>query len=99
MKHFALAWTPNHSAAALAEGWDIFETERDDRTTLQIQAWNDFEGVCFGSDARALGHVIDAASTGNALHQMALAYCCASDPLSFAQDLLALINRRSLTDD
>lgn len=59
-------WMTDDNAAALAEGWAIFngnEIQRDD------------EVGTFDTDADALNHVKARAAEGSALHRKALAIC------------------------
>jgi hypothetical protein len=61
-------WTNADSAAAVAEGWAIFERGGDG--TLEIQL--DDEAAIFANDAEAQLFVADKARAGSDLHQRAL---------------------------
>lgn len=62
-------WTTADSEAAIAEGWDLFETNRADGH-MEIQRHDD--ETSFELDGDALDHVIAKADEGSALHAKAL---------------------------
>src|SRR6516164_3092315 len=70
-------WMENCVERAWAEGWDVFQAERDDGTTLEINALDDPEvgggGVYLtGGDAEAYDIVAKRALEGSKLHILAL---------------------------
>ncbi|GBG14319.1 chemotaxis protein CheY [Novimethylophilus kurashikiensis] len=65
-----LCWTTADSAAAQADGWDLFETIVDGKVVLSLQRDDDEDS--FPDDAAALSFVRNAASTGNRVALKAL---------------------------
>lgn len=72
----ALAWSSEDSAAATAEGWDVFDSSERGLEIERIDAPEDVAGEplppAFASDDHAIGHVYAKAQEGSALHQKAL---------------------------
>lgn len=61
-------WLPEQIEAALAEGWDIFDTGDE----YQLQRHDEAE--IFDSDSAAWHHVYDKAQAGSPLHKHALEF-------------------------
>lgn len=72
----AMAWTRADSAAASAEGWDVFDSSERGLEIERVDAPEVGDQVVeptFSEDAKAIGHVYFKAQEGSALHQKALA--------------------------
>lgn len=71
-----LAWSREESAAATAEGWDVFDSSQRGLEIERIDDPEDATGEtmppAFASDEQAIGHVYARAQQGSALHQKAL---------------------------
>jgi hypothetical protein len=70
-------WTTADSAAALAEGWDLFYTSGDE--PYELQRYDE----TFPDDPSAWKHVIERAAEGSELHQRALAVLAEHSPLEY----------------
>lgn len=64
-----IEWTKEDSAAAVADGWDVFHV---DSSYHDIQKSD--EADQFGEDTHAIAHVFYMASAGSELHRKAIAY-------------------------
>jgi hypothetical protein len=93
-------WTPAQSNAALAEGWDLFESDGEHGTKIELQAWND-AGI-FKGDDQAWRHVVDRAIAGSELHRAALAHLREINPAEYKNivdvSALALADAVGLTN-
>lgn len=72
----SLAWSIEDSAAATAEGWDVFHNNEFGSEIERIDAPEDTVGNAlpppFASDFETIGHVYAKAQEGSSLHQKAL---------------------------
>lgn len=83
MRHaiYSPVWTAEMSAAALAEGWDIFECFGSDCGPWQIQR-DDSDGR-FSSDDGAWVHVLTMAARGGLIHQRAIEFVRIHNPMEY----------------
>ena len=99
-------WTNTDSAAACADGWNIFECFGSDNGPWQIQRldepsdWPEFHGrpYPFAEDADAWCHVWQKAEEGSALHQRALAFLGEHNPSEF-DAIRRWCNDKHITED
>lgn len=85
-------WSYADQRAAYAEGWEIFETNRDDDETAKdivdgkpygyrpFELQRDDDAAIFRSDTDAWRHVRERAAAGSVLHQKALAFLKEESP-------------------
>lgn len=74
-------WRPEDSAAASAEGWDLFEAERDGEMLYEIERDDDM--AVFPHDDAAWSHVHGMAAAGGSLHLRALVILAMTYPAEF----------------
>lgn len=63
-------WTPEHSFAAVVEGWNIFDCDGSENGRTQICRDDAME--LFASDASVWLYVVNKALSGSYLHELAL---------------------------
>lgn len=75
MSNLKWEWGPADSAAAEAEGWNVFDSSERGLEIERVDApgENGDQPPVFADDALAIGHVYCKAQEGSALHQKALA--------------------------
>lgn len=76
-------WTRVDSAAAMAEGWDIFSCDDSAHGPYQLQKLD--EGDQFPDDGDAWRHVVKLAASESPLHIRALAFLADKNPTELAR--------------
>ncbi len=78
-----IEWTNEDSKAAVAQGWDIFTTERGPSNDVPFELQRDDEASVFATDHEAHAFVKTQAATGAEPATKALNYLKEASPLEY----------------